>query len=262
MVRIKIELLSFGNELLIGEIVNTNSYWLAKVFSQAGAKITRMLTISDDLDEISAAFKEAISRNPDIIISTGGLGPTWDDQTLRGLGRAVNKNLIRNNTALKMIQDKYNELQIELAQPGMKMADIPEGAFPLHNRKGTAPGIKFKFKSTVIFCLPGIPKEMKALVQDHILPYLKTINPSMQYYESKFEIKDSYESKIAETTKKYVQQYPSIYIKSHPKKHGLIIIHLTTYGTKSQKILLEQVKKELMGELSKLGSIEDLEPIK
>ena len=96
MKKIEIELISFGNELLIGEIVDTNSQWLASKLSKAGAAVTRMLTINDDLDDISTAFTECLNRSPDIIITTGGLGPTWDDQTLIGLGKALNKEVTQN----------------------------------------------------------------------------------------------------------------------------------------------------------------------
>ena len=151
MKKIEIELISFGNELLIGEIVDTNSQWLASKLSKAGAAVTRMLTINDDLDDISTAFTECLNRSPDIIITTGGLGPTWDDQTLIGLGKALNKEVTQNELALDLIIKKYKEIRIELSDAGKKMANMPMGSTPLFNRIGTAPGVMYQAGSTTIF---------------------------------------------------------------------------------------------------------------
>ena len=112
--------------------------------------------------------------------------------------------------------------------------------------------------STTIFCLPGIPDEMKVLFEDHISPFVIQKNPEVNFYEKKFVITGSYESKIAKITQSFTDHYPTIYIKSHPQINR-ITLHLTTYGYQSEMNLLENVTNELINELSPLGTIEKID---
>lgn len=140
-----IEIISIGNELLIGKTLNTNAQWLAKRLTTLGLNVHRITTISDDVEEISAAVKEAILRKPDFLITTGGLGPTFDDKTLKGITKALGTRLEKNKEASKMIEEKYKIYakeqgleKIELTPARMKMAKLPKGAKPLLNPVGTA----------------------------------------------------------------------------------------------------------------------------
>lgn len=254
MKQLLIEIISFGNELLLGEITNTNSQWLAHNLTGLGVKVSRMMTLSDDLDHISSGFIESLTRRPDIIISTGGLGPTWDDKTLIGLSNAIDEELEMNEEGLNMISKKYDEMGITMSDASKKMANMPKNSVPLHNSVGTAPGIFYQEKSSVIYCLPGVPKEMKAIFTEHILPYIGKINPEISFIEQKFIIQGSYESKISKITTELTKKYPSIYIKSHPQE-SQIKMHITTYGNEESKKLLEKVTQELISNLSNIKGV-------
>src|SRR5208282_666905 len=123
-----------GKELLIGRTMNSNAYWIGGRLYRMGGMLDRVLTVTDSLDEISAGLKELLAVRPDFIIVVGGLGPTPDDMTLKGIARGL----------------------------GKKVATIPEGATPLTNEVGTAPGVRLVAgKGTVVYCLPGVPREMR-----------------------------------------------------------------------------------------------------
>ena len=109
MHKVSVELIFTGNELLIGETLNTNSHWLAKRIYSLGAQVTRMTSVGDTLDEISTALLEVIGRKPDIIITSGGLGPTFDDLTLDAVARATNRPLELNEEVLTLLYKIYEE---------------------------------------------------------------------------------------------------------------------------------------------------------
>lgn len=250
---VEIELITFGNELLIGEIVNTNSNWLAKELTILGGRVTRITTGSDALEDLKTVFQESFSREPKIIISTGGLGPTWDDKTLEGLALAVEDEVIRNDEAYAYIKKKYEEFKIEISKAGEKMAYFPVNGKPLLNSVGTAPGCYYFYKEKIhVFSLPGVPKEMKGMFEQHVKPFIKE-RFTETFFQQKFEIHNMYESKLAAITSRLTKEYPAIYIKSHPNKPGLILMHITAYGDdKTGKLLVEVVEK-LKQEITTIG---------
>ncbi len=249
---VEIELISFGNELLIGEIVNTNASWLAKELTQLGARVTRVTTGSDDLQDLETVFKESFTREPKIIISTGGLGPTWDDKTLEGLSKAVDDKFVRNEEAFTYIKKKYDEFKIEMSKAAEKMCYFPVNGKAIQNSVGTAPGCYYLFNEKIhIFILPGVPKEMKSMFEQHIKPFINERFTESTFYENKFYITNMYESKLAAVTSKLTKEYPEIYIKSHP--NGSILMHITAYGDEKTSKLLEEVVAKLKQEIEKIG---------
>src|SRR4030066_2372561 len=129
----EMEIICVGNELLIGKILNTNAQWLSKESTNFGITIKRITVIADNVDEIANAIQEALRRKPKFIITTGGLGPTFDDKTLEGIAKALNRKLEVNEKALEMVKEKYETYatktetnNAELTQPQIKMATIPE----------------------------------------------------------------------------------------------------------------------------------------
>jgi len=233
-----IELICIGNELLIGKTLNTNAQWLAKRITSLGLKIRRITTVADDLEEISSAIKEALSRTPRFIITTGGLGPTFDDKTLEGIAKALNLELKVNDEALRMIEEKYEQYvkegrmeKAELTPHRVKMATLPEEAKPLRNPVGTAPGVLLKANNTTIIALPGVPSEMKAIFEESILPILRKEAGGMIFYEASLEVLGIVESEIAPIIDKVMHDNPYVYIKSHPKgeeKTSKIELHFST----------------------------------
>src|SRR5690348_615882 len=124
------EILCIGNELLSGITLNRNAHWLAKQITNSGGTIIRVTVVSDDLEEISSAVQESLERRPHILITTGGLGSTYDDLTLQGLAVALHKRVILSQKAVEMLKKSYSRrsLHYELTEARLKMAMIPEGS--------------------------------------------------------------------------------------------------------------------------------------
>jgi len=235
---VNVEIISIGNELLIGKILNTNAHWLAKRITSLGLSVRRITVIGDDLAEISSAIRDSILRRPAFIITTGGLGPTFDDKTLEGVAIATNRDLEENKEALEMIRRKYEEYvaeglmeSVELTQYRVKMARLPKGAKPLPNPLGTAPGVLLEHGGVTLIMLPGVPEEMKAIFEESVLPLLRKAAGGMIFYEASLEVAGLYESDLAPLIEEVMRENPYVYIKSHPKvseKVRRIELHLST----------------------------------
>ncbi|MGI0091603.1 MAG: molybdopterin-binding protein [Nitrososphaerales archaeon] len=221
--RSAVEFLVVGDELLNGTTVDTNSSWLSKELVKLGAIVTRKITVSDDLAEISGAFKLALKRKPAWIFSLGGLGPTFDDKTIEGLALALGRKLKRNGSAVRMLKESYKrrpeDLGVakgKLAKSSLKMAYLPEGAKPLKNPVGTAPGVICTQKATQIVALPGVPKEMKAIFFEQLVPLIKRNLPQFKEMEQWMKVVGVGEPRITPYLSKIMKEYsPEIYIKSH-----------------------------------------------
>src|SRR5512136_2428567 len=145
----EMEIICVGNELLIGKTLNTNASWMAKRSTSLGVMVKRITVVGDDVEEIGVVVAEALKRKPQFVVTTGGLGPTFDDKTLEGIAKALKKDVEINDEALKMVREKYEALakegrieKTELTPPRMKMARLPKGAKPLTNPVGTAPAVR------------------------------------------------------------------------------------------------------------------------
>ncbi len=219
-----IEIICVGNELLIGKTLNTNAQWLAKRITALGLSVRRITMVGDDVDEISSAVLEAMQRNPRFLITTGGLGPTFDDKTLEGLAKALECKLEINEEAFTMVKEKYRKYEEEgkmkkgdLTPSRVKMAKLPEGARPLSNPVGTAPGIIMEHGDITIVSLPGVPPEMKAIFDGLVASFLKQVAGDVTYFEMSIEATGVIESEIAPLIERVMYGNPYVYIKSHPK---------------------------------------------
>jgi nicotinamide-nucleotide amidase len=222
-----IEIICIGNELLIGKIVNTNSQWLAKRITILGLGVNRITIVGDDINEISTALKESIKRKPKFIITTGGLGPTFDDKTLEGIAKALNRTLEINQQALKMVEKKYQKYmeegrieKVELTPPRVKMTKLPTDAKPLPNPIGTAPGVITKSEGRTIIALPGVPSEMEAIFDESVKPLLKREAGNATFYETSLAVDGIIESDMAPLIDRTMHDNPYAYIKSHPGHTG------------------------------------------
>jgi len=252
-----IEIICVGNELLIGKIANTNAQWLAKRITTMGLNVNRITVASDDVEEIATVVEEAIKRKPRILITTGGLGPTFDDKTLEGIAKALNQPLKVQREAIKMIEQRYHqylkegkiEEKIELTPPRIKMATLPENAQPLHNPVGTAPAVLAKHNDTTIIALPGVPSEMEAIFDESVQPMLKKVAGNAVFYETSLGVDGIMESDLAPVIDKTMHDNPYIYIKSHPGQRGEgrphLELHLSTTAQDS-KTAKNRIAKALL----------------
>jgi nicotinamide-nucleotide amidase len=255
------EIICVGNELLIGKTLNTNAHWLSKQVSSLGVTVKRITVVPDIVVEISNVIHEALKRKPHFIITTGGLGPTFDDKTLEGIAKALNRKLEINRKALELVKEKYVEYArkeqlstiIELTPPRVKMATLPEKAEPISNPIGTAPGVRVDLQGTLLFALPGVPTEMESIFTETIAPMLKQVVGNSVFCERSLFVDNMMESRLAPIIDKVMSENEGVYIKSHPlgvenKPH--IEIHLTITAKDE-----EEPSKKLLKAARQLSSL-------
>ncbi|MFX1511956.1 MAG: competence/damage-inducible protein A [Promethearchaeota archaeon] len=209
------EVLCFGNELLNGRTVNTNATFIGKHLTLAGFHISRITTAEDSRSVAISVIEEIVQRKPYLLIITGGLGPTWDDITLACLAAALNKPLVRNSQAEQLMKDAYARFKLEIKPESYKMTDFPQGANPIFNPIGTAPGIHLKHENLEIFVLPGVPSEMKPMLAEYVLPLISKASASF-FFEELFVVEGVPESYLAETITKVRDEFNPVWVKSHP----------------------------------------------
>lgn len=165
------EIITIGDEILIGQIVDTNSAWIGEKLNAAGIKIHRITSVSDRAEPISEAVTQALSHS-DIVICTGGLGPTKDDITKHTLARLFGMKLVRNEAVYEQVRAMTAVRHIDFNELNQDQALVPDGCTVLPNRCGTAPGMWFERDGKVLVSLPGVPFEMKTLIGEQVLPRL------------------------------------------------------------------------------------------
>jgi len=216
-----VELLSVGNELLLGNTVNTNASWIASQITPLGGVVTRITTVPDSLEEISKAVKEAIGRKPDFIITTGGIGPTFDDMTIKAVAKAFRLRLKLNEAALQMVREHYGRRfpnrKISLTPPRLKMATLPVGGLAVPNPVGTAPALHLNVGNTQIYCLPGVPKEAEAIFRESLSQTIRCKAGNKVFVEKWLKVQGVMESALSPVIDKVMSQWPGVYIKSHPR---------------------------------------------
>jgi molybdenum cofactor synthesis domain-containing protein len=258
-----VEILCVGNELLSGSTVNTNAQWLAAQIAKAGAIVSRVTTIRDDLAEISSAVKESLARNPDTLITTGGLGATYDDMTLEGVAKALGKGMKIDDRAVEMLKKSYTRRsdKYELNKVRLKMATLPEGSTPIQNPVGSAPAVRDRHGDTLIFCLQGVPPEMQAIFSEHVLPIIKETVGQFVSQEINYNVRNITEAMIAPALLKIVKSNPkhAVYVKTHPQGYDgdvpQIRVQLTSRGSdeKEVKKTLDAISSEIRREVAELG---------
>lgn len=210
-------IITVGNEILIGRIVNTNAAWLGRRLTLLGFRVARVVTVPDVVDEIASELRAAASRAR-VIVTTGGLGPTYDDVTLEGVARAFWRRLTLNEDALRMVESFYANMGEPLTPERRKMAFLPEGARPLRNPVGAAPGALLELPDGVIVAsLPGVPREMEAMFESHVEPVLRRIAPRSSIVECGFTVKGVPESSLAPYIRRASRVSERVYVKSHPR---------------------------------------------
>jgi len=259
------EIICVGNELLIGKTLNTNAQWLSKQATALGITVKRITVVADDVNEIANAVRETLKRKPHFAITTGGLGPTFDDKTLEGIAKALNRKLAVNQKALKMVKEKYEAYArekgtetAELTPPRIKMATLPEKAEPLPNPVGTAPGVRAALEETILIVLPGVPSEMEAIFHETVEPLLKQTSGKSVFYEKSIYADGVMESSLAPLIDKVMQDNPGVYVKSHPKgrenrPHMEIHVSITAREAEKLEEKLQKVITQLSSEIGKIG---------
>lgn len=167
------EIITIGDELLIGQVVDTNSAWLGRTLGEDGIKVTQITSVQDDADQIARTVNEALAR-VSIVLVTGGLGPTRDDITKHTLAKLFGMKLVRDEQVYETVRRQLAVRGIAFNELNRGQALVPDGCTVLPNRNGTAPGMWFERGGQILVSMPGVPFEMQALVTDEVLPRLRT----------------------------------------------------------------------------------------
>jgi len=167
------EIVSIGSELLLGQIVDTNSAWMAQRLTDVGVNMFYQTTVGDNAGRMREVIGQALDRS-DIVITGGGLGPTQDDITREVIADVAGRALIRDPDLVRDIDERFRKRGFIMTPNNERQADIPEGAIPVHNPNGTAPSFIVEDERGVVIALPGVPHEMKWLFDNEVIPYLRT----------------------------------------------------------------------------------------
>lgn len=180
----KAEIICVGTELLLGDIVNTNATWLANQLKEMGIDLYYISTVGDNRVRMEAVFRMALERS-DLILVTGGLGPTEDDLTREIIAQATRRPLVFHQELADKIAERFRRFQRPMTRNNLRQAYLPEGAETVVNRAGTAPGVYLKVKDTIVVALPGVPWEMEINFREEVLPRLRKELPGQELIVSR-----------------------------------------------------------------------------
>ena len=168
----KAEIIAVGTELLLGQIVDTNSAHIAQQLTTIGLDLHFKSTVGDNLERIKSTLRNALNRS-DIIITTGGIGPTLDDLTREAVAEVLGKPLVFHQELFDQLSDFFTRQGRTVSPNNRKQVYIPEGAIPIENPVGTAPGFIAELEGKAIITVPGVPHEMHYFMEHSVLPYLR-----------------------------------------------------------------------------------------
>jgi molybdenum cofactor synthesis domain-containing protein len=259
------EIIAVGNELLLGDVLDTNTNWLCKRITGVGGQVTRVAMVRDEIEAIAGEIRAALERSPDLVFTTGGLGPTGDDITLQGVAEATGRPLELHREALTLVKATYEELtrkgylaDATLTEARKKMAYLPQGATALANPVGAAPACVLELEGTTLVSLPGVPEEMKGIYQETLPPILGTIFGDSHYQEKAIIALCGDESSLAPVLAGVVEAHPEVYIKSRARRYGSevrILITLSAAGDSKEAVehRIEATLETLTADLDAAG---------
>jgi molybdenum cofactor synthesis domain-containing protein len=221
------EIIAVGNEILLGQVQDTNSSYLCRVVAGLGGRVRRIAVVADDVDAIARELAASLERKTDLIFTCGGLGPTDDDLTLAGVARAAGVQLELDEQARQFVARRYQELAsrghvatAEMTQSRLKMARLPLGSAMIENPVGTAPAISLHIGVSRVVSLPGVPAELKAITEGPLQSLLRDLFGRGAYRESEIWANCGDESQLAPLLSRAAALHPDVYIKSRASGFG------------------------------------------
>jgi len=239
------EIITIGDEILIGQIIDTNSAWMAQQLNTVGIRIKQISSVSDNREHILSALKEASNR-ADLILITGGLGPTKDDITKTTLAEYFQVGMKRDQETLDNVARIFARYNRPLLEVNIRQADVPENCEVLQNKNGTAPGMWFQENGKVYVSMPGVPFEMMYLMEDLVIPKLKVAFDLPKILHQTILTAGEGESFLAERIADIEDQLPPEIKLAYLPKLGVVRLRLSAYGEDEEKLKQEleiQTKK-------------------
>ena len=226
------EIITIGDELLIGQVVDTNSAWMAQKLNEQGIELYQITSVHDDRNHIIAALNEAFSR-ADIVLTTGGLGPTKDDITKHVLCDYFGTHLIEDTRVRAHIHDLYKDRPDVLNRLTATQWLVPETAEILPNRVGSAPLMIFHKEDKLLACMPGVPYEMQIAMEEQILPYIGRTTATILH--KTLQVTGIAESSLAILLEDFENTMPDTLHLAYLPKDGIIRLRLSSYGELTEK---------------------------
>ena len=245
----KAEIITIGDEILIGQIVDTNSQWIGTELNKIGVSVYQISSIQDNKQHILNALKEAQSR-ADIIIITGGLGPTKDDITKYTIAEYFSDTLTLNENVVNHIQKLFTKYKIPFGELNRLQGMIPTKATVLENAYGTAPGMWFFENETIFVSLPGVPNEMKGLMQSEVLPRIQKRFKLPFIIHKTIMTYGMGESSLAERIEDFENNLPEFIKLAYLPNYGKVRLRLSAKG--DDKKILEETLQEKIQDLYKI----------
>lgn len=243
------EIITIGDEILIGQILDTNSKWIAEELNKIGVSVYQITSIQDDRQHILKALKEAQS-NADIVIITGGLGPTKDDITKLTLAEYFKDTLVLNEAVVKQIEQMFAKINYPFTEVNRNQALVPSTCIPLKNEFGTAPGMWFAHNNKVVVSLPGVPVEMKGLMSQSVLPKLQATFKLPFILHKTIITYGMGESMLAEKIEDWENNLPPFIRLAYLPSFGTVRLRLSAKGATNE--MLEKAVSLEMEKLVKL----------
>jgi len=241
------DIIIIGDEVISGEIVDTNSAYIAEKLTEIGIIVRRIIAIGDDKEEIEFFVKNSLN-DVEIIITSGGLGITIDDITKQVVAGIFNKELVIDDSLLKKIKERYKNLNYKSSPKSItEIAKIPSGAKLFPNPEGSAPGILIESGKKALILLPGIPREMKAIVSESVIPYLKKKITDIVYLNKIIRTTGIGENRLSEILEPTISNWKNPYVSFLPGLEG-VDIRLRIKGVERDKAekILEDAKNEIL----------------
>lgn len=249
---VKAEIITIGNEILIGQILDSNSAWMGQQLNMIGIDVVQITSIGDQPDDLIRAIDDAQKR-AQIILLTGGLGPTRDDLTKKTLADYYGCGYKRHAPTLEHIKSILERRGIPLKQNNIEQADVPEVCETMFNRNGTAPGMWFDMGSYVLASMPGVPYEMKGLMESFVLPRLKQKFPLAPVMHQTFLTVNVPESELAYKLEQFEDELPQGVSLAYLPHMNTVRLRISSRGEDSQKVEhnLEQQSEKLQAVLGR-----------
>lgn len=262
---VTVEIVTIGNEILLGLVQDTNSNYLCRVVRGMTGRVRHIAVVRDEIDAISASITASIERSSELIFTCGGLGPTDDDLTLAAVAKATGRALNIDEAAREFVERRYRNLaaqcyvaSAEMSESRLKMARLPSGGRAIENPIGAAPGVVVEVNNTRIVSLPGVPAELKAIVEGPLQSLFAEVFGRGSYREREITVGCGDESVLAPALRAVVALHPDVYIKSRASRFGRnvrfrILISASAASPEKADLMIENAVSDLTRALGDAG---------
>lgn len=240
-----VEIISIGDEILIGQTVNTNAGWMGKELSDRGAFIRRIITIHDTKDAIRTAIDEGLN-SADVVLLTGGLGPTKDDVTKKAIIEYFEDELYIHEETLERVKNFFRKANRLMLDVNIQQAAVPKKSVVLANHQGTAPGMWMEKNGKILISLPGVPYEMKGIMEQEVFPRFHDLFGLKQFYSKTANIQGVGESYIADKMADWEDDIRSKGLElAYLPSPGLVRLRITSFNGRQDEALIDDYFRKL-----------------